>query len=70
MQGYAGHMPTHRALDIPVADEDETDETPHMRFMEYLIRYLLQGVESKDKLVRKRTCFLIAKAMDAVNEVG
>lgn len=38
-------------------------------FVDFLLRYLLQGVESKDKAVRFRTCQLIAMIMDSIEEV-
>jgi len=51
------------------AAEEAKDVRILSAFVDFLLRYLLQGVESKDKAVRFRTCQLIAMIMDSIEEV-
>lgn len=51
-------------------DEDEEEDTVASRFVEYLIKHLLQGIEAKSKTVRFRVCYLIAVTINHLGEIS
>ena len=63
--------PLHASFNVNQdAKENAEDNAATLNaFVDFLLRYLLQGVESKDKAVRFRTCQLTAMIMDCIEEV-
>ncbi|KAJ2719984.1 chromosome condensation complex Condensin, subunit G [Coemansia sp. Benny D115] len=49
--------------DAPIADAEEDSDTPASRFVEYLIRYLLQGFQAKERMTRWRCCQIVAMSV-------
>lgn len=57
-------------VDNDNSDEDvEEEETPVSIFISYLIKFLLRGIEAKDKLVRYRVVQLLAYMVEFVTEI-
>ncbi|KAJ2822805.1 chromosome condensation complex Condensin, subunit G, partial [Coemansia erecta] len=54
-----------------VFDEDEEPEidTASSRFVELLIKYLLQGFQAKEKLTRLRCCQIVAMSVTSLGEI-
>lgn len=47
-----------------------SDDSIHFRFTEFMIKYLLQGVESKEKYVRSRICHILSCCMYSLDEMS
>lgn len=41
----------------------------HFRFIEFMIKYLIQGIEAKEKHVRVRICYLLSSCIYAIDEM-
>ncbi|KAJ2554797.1 chromosome condensation complex Condensin, subunit G, partial [Coemansia sp. RSA 1933] len=50
-------------------DGDENTDTVSSRFVELLIRYLLQGFQAKEKLTRLRCCQIVAMSVTSLGEI-
>jgi hypothetical protein len=54
-------------------EDDEAEETEEIaaasQFVETVLKYLLQGIDVKEKFVRLRVCQLIALAMNSLGEI-
>ncbi|KAI9502936.1 chromosome condensation complex Condensin, subunit G [Coemansia spiralis] len=50
-------------------DSDENTDTVSSRFVELLIRYLLQGFQAKEKLTRLRCCQIVAMSVTSLGEI-
>ncbi|ORY04342.1 hypothetical protein K493DRAFT_253568 [Basidiobolus meristosporus CBS 931.73] len=50
-------------------DPEASEETLSSRFVEYLMKYLLGGVNAKDKPVRLRVCQMIALTINSLGEI-
>ena len=53
----------------PEEEEEVDQETPNSEFISYLIKYLLSGIESKDKLVRYRVVQTLAYLVEFLTEI-
>lgn len=56
----------------PEAEADESQppvSTVYTRFIDYIVEFLIQGTEAKDKNVRCRVCQLLASALSKVGEL-
>ena len=42
----------------------------HGRFLEFLVKYLVQGIDAKEKLVRARICQLLSGCLNSVDEIS
>lgn len=51
------------------SDLDEEEETPVGRFVDYLLRHLLRGIQAKDKNVRYRVVQLLAYIVNYIGEI-
>lgn len=54
---------------ISESESDEEDETPAGRFVDYLLRHLLRGIQAKDKNVRYRVVQLLAYIVNYIGEI-
>ncbi|KAK9368640.1 nuclear condensing complex subunit [Lipomyces kononenkoae] len=50
-------------------DEVESTGTADSRFVEFLLKHLLKGIEAKSKVVRYRVCQLLASIVQSVGEI-
>ncbi|KAK9768449.1 chromosome condensation complex Condensin, subunit G [Basidiobolus ranarum] len=50
-------------------DPEASEETLSSRFVEYLMKYLLKGVNAREKPVRLRVCQLIALTINSLGEI-
>ncbi|KAJ1743304.1 chromosome condensation complex Condensin, subunit G [Coemansia sp. RSA 989] len=57
------------ADDVFSAEQDEEVDTASSRFVELLIRYLLQGFQAKEKLTRLRCCQIVAMSVTSLGEI-
>lgn len=67
-QGDVHHVHQLTTIDAPENDEEDVD-TVASRFTDEIIRHLLRGVTAKDKLVRSRSCQLIAAIVNGLQEI-
>ncbi|CUM47966.1 uncharacterized protein AC631_04896 [Debaryomyces fabryi] len=51
------------------SDSDSEEETPAGRFVDYLLRHLLRGIQAKDKNVRYRVVQLLAYIVNYIGEI-
>lgn len=51
------------------SDEEEEEETSAGRFVDYLLRHLLRGIQAKDKNVRYRVVQLLAYIVNYIGEI-
>lgn len=51
------------------SDSDDVEETPALKFVDYLIHHLLRGILSKDKNVRYRVVQLLAYLVNYITEI-
>lgn len=55
---------------VPSDTEEEQDtDTVSSRFVELLIKYLLQGFQAKEKLTRMRCCQIVAMSVTSLGEI-
>ncbi|KAJ2837104.1 chromosome condensation complex Condensin, subunit G [Coemansia erecta] len=57
------------ADDVFEDDEDLDVDTASSRFVELLIKYLLQGFQAKEKLTRLRCCQIVAMSVTSLGEI-
>lgn len=60
------------AISSPSSTADESQppaSTVYTRFIDYIVEFLIQGTEAKDKNVRCRVCQLLASALSKVGEL-
>ncbi|KAJ1666368.1 chromosome condensation complex Condensin, subunit G [Coemansia sp. RSA 1813] len=57
------------SMRIDGGDSDENTDTVSSRFVELLIRYLLQGFQAKEKLTRLRCCQIVAMSVTSLGEI-
>ncbi|KAJ1948134.1 chromosome condensation complex Condensin, subunit G, partial [Linderina macrospora] len=50
-------------------EEEEEEETASARFLELLIRYLLEGFQAKEKMTRLRCCQIVAMSVTCLGEI-
>ncbi|ORX73699.1 hypothetical protein DL89DRAFT_319444 [Linderina pennispora] len=50
-------------------DDDEDEDSVSSRFVELLIRYLLQGFQAKEKMTRLRCCQIVAMSVTCLGEI-
>ena len=50
-------------------EEDESPDTVESRFLSSVLRYLIRGMDAKDRAVRLRVCQLIAGTMNCLVEI-
>lgn len=51
------------------SSRDGNHETTHTRFIEFLMKYLLQGIEAKERYVRARICHFLSAALNCMDEI-
>ncbi|CDO57504.1 similar to Saccharomyces cerevisiae YDR325W YCG1 Subunit of the condensin complex [Geotrichum candidum] len=67
VEGFSKHI-QEKYAPKEVEDDDDSD-TVASRFTDDVVRHLLRGVTSKDKLVRARSCQLIAAIVNGLQEI-
>ncbi|KAJ1951758.1 chromosome condensation complex Condensin, subunit G, partial [Linderina pennispora] len=50
-------------------DDEEEEDSVSSRFVELLIRYLLQGFQAKEKMTRLRCCQIVAMSVTCLGEI-
>lgn len=71
-EAFMTHIEQHPAEmgSTNTTNDDDDESTLESRFAEFIISYLLKGTNAKDKVVRFRSCQLIAIAIRQLGEIS